>query len=104
MEADRIEDFDLTEFENILNDKDLNGKITLVAGGTMIVNNNLVIRCIRNYYELDKAFLKKLPAARQYACKTIQTKLGMSSMDVFACRRCHLNCLKLFQSGQLKRL
>jgi len=101
--AELIEGFELPDLELILDNKHLSHCISLVSGGTIIIDNCRPLRCVKNYYTLDGLPEKNLPAARQYACKMILSKLNLTEVNVFDCQQCQRRCLELHRQGLLSR-
>jgi len=75
-------------------------KITTMRHGTIILNNNKIIKCVHRYYA-DKNG-KPIKAIKSiHACAEYQKALDIDCPN-YSCLACHLQCLEKLNNNELQ--
>lgn len=74
-------------------------KITTMRHGTIILNNNKIIKCVQRYYAGANGKPIK-PVKSIHACVEYQKALDVNCPN-YSCLACHLQCLEKLKNGNL---
>lgn len=76
-------------------------KVKMANGGMLMLTTNKIIKCVKEYYNTQEGMKPLKKVSNQ--CYYVQTGLGITNVNNYACAHCHLKCQDMIKEGKLIR-
>lgn len=100
----RIGNLEERDWEKVLAGTHESLNIKKSGQGMLMLNNNVIIKCVIDYYRQPSDPNKKIKHSNAaLKCHYVQENLNIVGLDAYQCELCHLRCLNRKKTHDLIR-